>query len=270
MTRLAVHVAGLTDTGKARGNNEDAVWVDAKRQLLIVADGMGGHQAGEVASGVAIKTIPSNFEQLGRTHSAGEITDNSLSEETNRLGFCLKMANQIIFEAAKRYPQDHGMGTTCTAALINNDRLSIAHVGDSRCYLIRRGEIEQLTEDHSLVMEQVRHGLISKDDEAVKTGQNILTRSLGTSAEVKIDLQEFPLFPDDIVLLCSDGLGKELTDDQVLGVVTEAPNPARFVPLLIEMANAAGGRDNITVAGARIEKAGMGESIKAFFKRLFD
>ena len=264
---LAVKVAGLTDPGKARSNNEDAVWVDQRSKLLIVADGMGGHQAGEVASAMAIKSIPSSLEQLGRTHSAGEITDNRLSEETNRLGFCFKMANQMIFEAAKRYPQDYGMGTTCTAALINDGRVSVAHVGDSRCYLIRRGEMEQLTQDHSLVMEQVRHGLLSKDDEAVKTGQNILTRSLGTSEQVKIDLQEYPLFPDDILLLCSDGLGKELSDDQVLKTVMEGPAPERFVLRLVEMANAAGGRDNITVAGARIEKTGLGGSVKAFFKR---
>jgi len=177
------------------------------------------------------------------------------------------MANQMIYEAAKRYPQDFGMGTTCTAALINDSRLSLAHVGDSRCYLIRRGEIEQLTEDHSFVMEQVRHGLLSIDDEAVKAGQNILTRSLGRSEDVKIDLLEYPLLPDDILLLCSDGLGKELSDAQVLETVMEKPAPESFVPRLVEMANAAGGRDNISVVGARIEKAGLGETIRAFFKR---
>ena len=267
MTRLALKAAGLTDTGKARSNNEDAVWVDQSNKLLIVADGMGGYQAGEVASGMAIQSIPSSFEQLRRTHSAGEVTDNRLSEETNRLGFCFKMANQMIYEAAKRDPQDFGMGTTCTAALINDSRLSLAHVGDSRCYLIRRGEIEQLTEDHSFVMEQVRHGLLSIDDEAVKTNQNILTRSLGRSEDVKIDLLEYPLLPDDILLLCSDGLGKELSDAQVLETVMEKPAPESFVPRLVEMANAAGGRDNISVVGARIEKAGLGETIRAFFKR---
>ena len=180
--KLSLKVAGLTDQGRTRSNNEDAIWVDPKLGLLIVADGMGGHQGGEVASGMAIQTIPSNFEQLAKAGTAGEIVDQRFSEATNRLGFCMKMANQLIFEAAKRYPKDHGMGTTCTAALISDGQLSLAHVGDSRCYLIRNGQLEQLTQDHSLVMEQVRHGLLSKDDERVQAGQNILTRSLGTEA----------------------------------------------------------------------------------------
>jgi serine/threonine protein phosphatase PrpC len=126
--------------------------------------------------------------------------------------------------------------------------------------------MEQLTQDHSLVMEQVRHGLLSKDDELVQTGQNILTRSLGTEAEVKIDLDEHPLFPGDILLLCSDGLGKELSDDEVLQIAKETPDPKELVKRLIELANAAGGRDNITVAVARIDKAGLGDLIKSFFK----
>src|SRR5688572_13213382 len=145
MTKLAIKVAGLTDQGQVRSNNEDAVWTDAELGLLIVADGMGGHQSGEKASGMAISSIPANFRQLTRASQVGEITDKSFSAETNRLAFCMKMANQMIFEAAKRYPMDSGMGTTCTAAVITGDRLSIAHVGDSRCYLIRRGQIEQLT-----------------------------------------------------------------------------------------------------------------------------
>lgn len=266
MSKLSVKIAGFTDQGKARSNNEDAVWADPETGLLIVADGMGGHKSGEVASGLAISTIPEHFKQMTKAGSVGAIADNNFSAATNRLGYCLKMANQMIFEASKRYPKDHGMGTTCTAIVINGDRVSIAHVGDSRCYLIRRGDMQQLTEDHSLVMEQVRHGLLSKDDEAVHTGQNILTRSLGTSAEVKIDIDEHPVFPGDVLLLCSDGLGKELSDNEVLHVVNETPDPEQLAKRLIELANAAGGRDNVTVAVARLEKASLGETLKAFFK----
>jgi protein phosphatase len=266
MTKLSAKIAGFTDQGKTRSNNEDAVWVDPQLNLLIVADGMGGHKAGEIASGMAISTIPQHFKQMMQAGSAGEITDNNFSADTNRLGYCLKMANQMIFEASKRYPQDYGMGTTCTAALISGDRVGIAHVGDSRCYLIRRGDLHLLTEDHSLVMEQVRHGLLSKDDEAVHSGQNILTRSLGTTPDVKIDLDEHPVFPGDVLLLCSDGLGKELSDDQVLHVVNETSDPEQLVRRLIDLANAAGGRDNITVAVARLEKASFGKTLKGFFK----
>lgn len=266
MSRLVIRAAGLTDQGKSRGNNEDAVWVDAETGLLIVADGMGGHQSGEVASGMAVTTIPTNYRQLLKGKTAGEIMDKRFSTETNRLGFCLKLANQLIFEASKRYPEDHGMGTTCTAILISDNRLSVAHVGDTRCYLIRRGEMEQLTNDHSLVMEQVRHGLMSKDDERVQSGQNILTRSMGTEAEVKIDLDEHPLFPGDLLLLVSDGVGKEMTDEQVLETVRATPEPAQLVQRLIEQCNAAGGRDNITVAVAALSKPGLMDSIKSFFK----
>ncbi len=266
MSKLAVHVAGLTDQGKERSNNEDAVYVDPKLGLLIVADGLGGHQAGEIASGMAVNIIPSNLEQLTKSGGAGEIADRHFSVETNRLGFCLKMANQRIFEAAQRSYQDYGMGTTCTAALITDTRLSLAHIGDRRCYLIRNGTMEQLTEDHSLVMEQVRQGLLSVDDQAVQAAQNILTRSLGTQAEVQIDLDEHPIFAGDVLLLCSDGLGKELSDDEILQVVKETPEPQALAKRLIDLANAAGGRDNITVAVARIDKTSFGASIKDFFK----
>ena len=268
MSALSFKLAGMTDQGKARKNNEDAVWVDQTMGLLVVCDGMGGHNAGEVASGMAITTIPTNYTQLAKANTTGEIADQRFTAETNRLGFCVKMANQLIFEAARRYPKDHGMGTTCTAAVIKADRLSVAHVGDSRCYLIRHGQIEQLTQDHSLVMEQVRQGILKKDDEAVRTGQNILTRSLGTEAEVKIDLEEHPLFPGDILVLCSDGVDKEMTDDQLLQIVKETTEPRQLVQKVIDECNAAGGRDNITVAAARIDKAGFMDLIRNFFKKL--
>ena len=260
MSKLSVKTAGLTDQGKVRANNEDAVWADPETNLLVVADGMGGHKAGEVASGMAITSIPGNFKQLTKAQNSGEVANGDFSPETNRLAFCLKMANQMIYEASQRYPQDSGMGTTCTAALIHNNRLSIAHVGDTRCYLIRRGAIEQLTQDHSLAMDQLRRGLISKE-EAEHVNKNILTRSLGTEAEVKVDMDEHPLFPGDVLLLCSDGVNKELTDDQVLQVVMETPDPRQVAQRVIDQANAAGGQDNISVAVARIEKAGIMDSI---------
>ena len=126
--------------------------------------------------------------------------------------------------------------------------------------------MEQLTQDHSLVMEQVRQGLLSKDDEAVQAAQNILTRSLGTEPTVKIDLDEHPLLPGDVVLLCSDGLGKEINDDEILRIAEETPEPGVLVKRLVDTANSAGGRDNITVAVARLDRAGLGETIKSFFK----
>jgi serine/threonine protein phosphatase PrpC len=265
MTKVSIKTAGLTNQGHSRANNEDAVLVDPEMGLLIVADGMGGHKAGEVASSMAVTTIPTNLKSLVKEQTAGEISQQHFSAETNRLGFCMKMANQTIYEASRRCEQDSGMGTTCTAVLIKDDRFSLAHVGDSRCYLIRHGEIEQLTEDHSLAMEQVRVGLLSRE-EAAHTNQNILTRSLGTEAQVKIDLDEHPLFPGDVLVLCSDGLDKELSSSEILQTVLENSDPPQLAQRLIEKANSAGGRDNITVAVARVDKAGLGERIKSFFK----
>jgi len=264
VTKLSVQLAGLTDRGKLRPNNEDALCVDPALGLLVVADGMGGHQSGEKASGIAVSSIPTNFRQ--QSAPAGEVIDKRFSQETNRLGFCLKVANHMIHEAAKRSVHDKGMGTTCTAACICNDLLSVAHVGDSRCYLIRQERIDQLTADHSLLMEKVRHGLISKE-QATGPEQNILTRSLGTEADVQVDISEHPLLPGDVVVLCSDGLDKELTNDQVLQTVLRVSDPLQLAQQLIDMANAAGGRDNITVAVARVEKTGLSESIKGFFRR---
>jgi len=260
VSKLSVIVAGLTDQGKVRSNNEDAVWADPESNLLVVADGMGGHKGGEVASGMAITAIPQNFKQLTKANNSGEMADSQYSPETNRLAFCFKMANQMIFEASRRYPQDSGMGTTCTAAHIKGDRLSIVHVGDTRCYLVRRGVLEQLTQDHSLAMDQVRRGLISKE-EAAHVNQNILTRSLGTQSEVHVDVDEHPLFPGDVLLLCSDGVNKEMTDEELLKVVLETPDPKQVAQRVIDRANATGGQDNISVAVARVEKTGFIETL---------
>ena len=259
--KLAIKTAGLTDPGLVRTNNEDAVCVDDRLGLLIVADGMGGHQAGEVASGIAIKAIPDRLRQLGED----ETENNGFSHETNCLGLSFQTANQKIFEAAQRSPNDNGMGTTCTAILIKGNRFSVAHVGDTRCYLFRHGQLAQITEDHSLVMEQLKFGLISRE-EASQANQNVLTRSLGTHPEVKIDLDEHPLFPGDVLLLCSDGLGKELTEKQVTQIISETPEPSELVRRLVAQANAAGGRDNITVAVAHIQEAGWGDWIRRLFR----
>ena len=262
---MGFKAAGRTDQGMVRKNNEDAVWVDPSAGLLVVADGMGGHQSGEVASGMAVTTIPEHFKLLSKAESAGQIMNKRLSPEANRLGSCVKMANQMIYEAARKYPKDKGMGCTCTAALIHGDRVGVAHVGDSRAYLIRRGEMEQLTRDHSLVMDQVRQGLITKEEAAKSSLQNILTRALGTQPDVEVDVDEHPLFADDVLLLCSDGLFKELTDEQILKLAVEHPEPQELVESLIERANAAGGRDNVTVAAARMYKTGFADRIKSFF-----
>lgn len=228
-----------------RPNNEDAVLTNGR--LVVIADGMGGHKGGEIASGMAVATISETF---AKSTLAG----------IDRLVETFRLANKAIFEQNQLDPRGGNMGTTCTAAWINDNRVSIAHVGDTRCYLIRRGELMQLTQDHSLGQDRLRRGLISKE-QAEAYDQNILTRSLGTQQEVEIDADAHPLLPGDVLLLCSDGLNKEMTDDQILKIVIETRDPQAAVTRLIDLANASGGRDNISVAVARVEKPGILESI---------
>lgn len=251
---FSIKAAGLTDTGRVRLKNEDAVWVDPDLDLLIVADGLGGHASGEKASGMAISTIPRFFKFLSQDTGQLPGGPQRLAPETYRLGLCLTEANRLIFEAGQANVHDHGMGCTCTAVYFHDNRLSLAHVGDSRCYLIRDGKITQLTEDHSLANEQLKRGLITAE-EAAAGNQNILARAMGVDPSVEIDLDEHRLLAGDVVLMCSDGLNKELTDEEVLQVAAETPEPVELAERLIEMANAVRGRDNITVAVARVDKA---------------
>lgn len=256
MTRLTATLAGMTDQGRVRANNEDSVWVDQPTGLIVVADGMGGHRSGEKASALAVSSIREHFDRLSASRSAGEITAERFSDETNRLAFCVKLANQAIFEAARQNPDDRGMGTTCTAALIRNGRLSLAHVGDSRCYLVRRSTMTQLTEDHSLATHQAKQGVPLPEGTAA-ANQNVLTRALGTETDVGVDVDEHPLFSGDRLVLCSDGLDKEVEEDELLRAVLATDDPGELVRRLVNQANAAGGRDNITVAAARLDKTGL-------------
>ena len=254
MTRLTATLAGMTDQGRVRANNEDSGWVDQAKGLVVVADGIGGHRSGEKASTLAVSSIREHFDRLSASQSTGEVTAGRFSDETRRLAFCVKLANQAIFEAARQNPDDKGMGTTCTAAIIRNGRLGLAHVGDSRCYLVRRGVMTQLTEDHSLATHQARQG-VPLPEATAAASQNILTRALGTEAEVTVDIDEHPLFPGGRLMLCSDGLDKEVKEDDLLRTVLSTDDPEDLVRRLIDQANAAGGHDNITVAAARLDAA---------------
>jgi protein phosphatase len=258
MSKLDVRIAGLTDHGLFREKNEDAVWVDPGAGLVIVANGMGGHASGEKASAIAIRCIP---ETLSGPDGTDSNRDPRFSAATNRLAHAVRQANRAIFEEGQSSPPDRGMGTTCTAVLINADRMSLAHVGDSRCYLVRRGELTQLTEDHSLAMEQVRQGLITLE-EAQHAAQNYLTRALGTEREVQVDMDECDLFPGDIVILCSDGLDKEVRPSEIRDAALATSIPDSLARRLIDMALAHGGSDNITVAVASVSRPGFMDSVR--------
>jgi serine/threonine protein phosphatase PrpC len=268
--RFQLLAVGQTDVGRVRKNNEDAFTLSLDKGLLIVADGMGGAASGEIASRMAVDVISNYFNESAasiRTPLIGRYNDN-FTDITNRLGSAIRLANMAIHEAARSNAQWHGMGTTIVCALLHNHKLSIAHVGDSRLYLIRAGDIEQLTDDHSVVAEQVKRELISREEAEKSEIRNILTRAVGTEAEVAVDLNELNLLGDDMLVLCTDGLTNMVRDEEILSVVLAGQDPAVASQRLVEMANEAGGQDNITAVVANIlEKSWLSSLINFFTRR---
>ena len=225
--------AGLTDTGRKRRQNEDALVCDPP--LFAIADGMGGAQAGEVASRLAAAAI-----EEGAAAIQGE----------EGVATVVRAANARIFERAVHDPAVAGMGTTATVAVVDEraGTVTIAHVGDSRAYLYRDGELEQLTTDHSLVGELVRSGRLTEDEAAVHPHRSVITRALGTDAEVEVDTLTLEVAAGDLVLLCSDGLSAMVRDDEIAQVLRSAEGvPRAAAEALVSAANAAGGEDNVTV-----------------------
>lgn len=252
---MKVRAAAKTDQGLVRPNNEDNYYIDEAMGLFLVADGMGGHASGEVASKMTVDIIRDYFRGSGKDRplQIGPYR-RDCSEATNRLASSIRLANMAVCEAAGSRPELNGMGTTVAAAQIDGHRLSIAHIGDSRVYLIRAGHIEQLTDDHSLVYEQVKRDLMTREEAARSTMKNILTRAIGISIDVEVDLAEMTLAGDDILLLCSDGLSEMVDDEKILSVAATIDDPAVACEKLIAMANGNGGRDNITVVIVRTER----------------
>lgn len=248
-------VSGKTDIGVVRQNNEDNLYISQDDGLLLVADGMGGHASGEVASKITVDIMRDYFNGVkeGRQLQIGPYQED-LSEPTNRLGSAIRLANQAIYEAAQGNPLWHGMGNTIAATLITGNRLSIAHVGDSRVYLVREGSIEQLTDDHSFVSEQVKREIISKEQAKASEMKNVLTRALGVHPEVEVDLEELSLLDGDMLLLCTDGLTGMVDDEEIFAITNTLHDPAAACEDLIARANQNGGKDNITVVIAEIEK----------------
>lgn len=225
--------AGLTDTGRRRRQNEDAFVCDPP--LFAIADGMGGAQAGELASRLAAAAI--------------EEAAPAVSDEEGVVGV-VRAANALIFERSLRDPAVAGMGTTATVALVDEHvgTLTLAHVGDSRAYRYRAATLERLTTDHSLVAELVRSGRLTEAEAAVHPHRSVITRALGTEADVEVDTHTLDVAPGDLVLLCSDGLSAMVRDDEIAGVLeASAGDPHHAAEALIRAANEAGGEDNVTV-----------------------
>jgi protein phosphatase len=239
--------------------------------LLVVADGMGGHNSGEVASEIATKTIREMAQKMlgGAQQIVPEGGDPAVSVRARQLGFIVKHANAMIYEKGRAIGKDAGMGTTVVAALCDGKSATVAHVGDSRAYLFRNGRLQALTEDHSLVGDQVKRGLLTAA-EAVKSNlQNILTRALGADKEVEVDVADHPLLPGDVLLLASDGLMKMVDDDQVARTIAELGSARAIVDSLIKQSRDAGGVDNVTVVAARVAPAGGGGGVAGFVSKLF-
>jgi PPM family protein phosphatase len=232
-----------TDPGLARENNEDSVTVDEPTRLGILADGMGGYNAGEVASGMATTFIKSELgrwlAQAGRHANAREVR--------RAMEICVDNANRSIFNAANSNPQYSGMGTTLVVGVFQDGRLLLGHIGDSRCYRLRATQLEQITKDHSLLQEQMDAGLITPEQAATSTNKNLVTRALGVEDAVLLEVNEHKVEPGDLFLMCSDGLSDMLDDEAIANILSSEGSLEQKSVQLIDAANANGGRDNISV-----------------------
>lgn len=246
-----------TDPGRARENNEDALAVDDATQLCVLADGMGGYNAGEIASGMATAFIKSEMARW--LSEAGKHA--KIKEIRRALEICVDNANRSIFNASDSNPQYSGMGTTLVVGVFHGAHLILGHIGDSRCYRLRNGELAQITKDHSLLQEQIDAGLITQEQAASSSIKNLVTRALGVEDTVMLELNEHEVEPGDWYLMCSDGLSDMVDDAEIasiLGAVVSIENKADG---LVATANDHGGKDNISVllvqADAALEKRGL-------------
>ena len=250
----SIEAFGLTDVGRKRKHNEDAFALDLSDGLFVVADGMGGHAAGEVAARITVETIG---EFIAATRQKEEATwpfkyNHSLHFNSNRLAIAIEKANERVMAAVAAQPWLKGMGTTVVAGLLNEKILSLAHVGDSRAYMFRGGKLQRLTDDHSWVHEQVAAGILTEDEAKSHPLKNVVTRALGGGPSVSPDLQELSFSARDRFLFCSDGLTTMLSDEEIEQTVSENEDPQQLCRALVDLANEKGGVDNITVVVARV------------------
>lgn len=245
---------GLSDTGRVREHNEDAIAVDGDLGFVVLADGMGGYNAGEVASGIAVKTIVNLVrEALEREDLTRPDPATGLSRASIILRDAIARANKIIYQTARTQPQCEGMGTTVVSALFFDNRVAIAHVGDSRLYRARGASFDQVTLDHSLLQELVDRGFYSPEEAQRAANKNYVTRALGVEATVDVEVQEHPVQKGDVYVLCSDGLSDMIEDDDIhLTINTFGANLETAAKQLIQLGNDNGGKDNLSVILAQV------------------
>lgn len=249
----ALEFAFATDTGRVRNHNEDSVAGDVSTGLIVLADGMGGYHAGEVASAIAVtRTFCETREGL-KTLVPGQIDHNSgLHYESLIVRDAIALANEEVFKLSQEKPEYSGMGTTIVAALFYDNRFTCAHVGDSRMYSFLQGRLERLTEDHSVVREFVRTGMYSEDEARAAFNPSLVTRALGAEEELEVEIQEKEVQPGDLYMVCSDGLTNKVGEQQMAETLASVHNLDECAADLIEHANKSGGDDNISVALIRV------------------
>ncbi len=240
-----------TDPGRARDNNEDSVAFDEETHVAVLADGMGGYNAGEIASGMATAFIKSELSRW-----LAEAGSGAKAREVRRaMEICVDNANLSIFNSANSNAHYAGMGTTLVVGVFRDDQLLIGHIGDSRCYRVRAGVLEQITKDHSLLQEQIDAGLITPEQAATSSIKNLVTRALGVEELVLLEVNEYPVEVGDIYLMCSDGLSDMVDDAAIAKIVSADLDLEQKAVQLVDAANANGGRDNISVLMVEVVEA---------------
>ncbi|MBI3042044.1 MAG: Stp1/IreP family PP2C-type Ser/Thr phosphatase [Betaproteobacteria bacterium] len=267
--RSALEIATATHSGMVRSHNEDSIAADQEIGLAVLADGMGGYNAGEVASGIAVELIKTEMKKVLADKRPedlnGQTAEQLISEHATR-------ANSAIYNASQSQPQYSGMGTTLVVALWHDNQMSVGHIGDSRLYRLRGGALGQVTRDHSLLQEQIDSGMITKEQARHSQNKNLVTRAVGIDPEVETEVHTYPAQPGDIYLLCSDGLSDMVTDEDIqLTLASLQANLPLAAQQLVQQANDNGGRDNISVILVRIVKdfparTGWREKLTGWFR----
>jgi protein phosphatase len=247
---MGLEVAGRSDIGKVRTSNEDCYGYDARLGVYVVCDGMGGHAAGEIASQVAVDSVLAYFRDQEPMAADATLIDAPLGARL--LADAVNKANESILQYADAHEATAGMGTTLVAARFHEGKFTIAHVGDSRIYLLRDGELVQLTEDHSFVMEQVRRGVLTVEEAKHSSAQHIITRALGTGDDSPPDLAEFPAQEGDLLLLTTDGILRHVEDGEIRTILSQIPSLQGACDTLVDAALEAGGEDNATCLLLRV------------------
>jgi PPM family protein phosphatase len=251
-----LEMVARSDPGRVRSRNEDAVFVEPALGLAVLADGMGGYNAGEVASGMATAWLSAEMAKALAAQSPDAQQADGQRWANAALLREIANANEAVYQAALSQPQYAGMGTTLVTALFHDNTVTVAHIGDSRLYLLRQGEFRQLTRDHSLLQEQIDGGIITEEQARYSQNRNLVTRALGIDPMVETEIHDYEVEPGDIFLLCSDGLNDMVEDEEIaLTLATLSANLDLCATQLVDMANDNGGRDNVSVILVKVNQA---------------